>query len=68
MEGLVHLQDNGLKNCILDKQSIVLCAGKVKVIDSALVSRNVYQELLGGDSEEVLYLAPELLKVVLSLM
>ena len=66
VEGLIYIQDNGLKNCILDKDSIVLCGHNIKIIDTSLSSYNTYQLLVGQEIPSTgIYLSPELLKVYL---
>ena len=60
---LIFLQDNGFKNCQLDKDSIVLCGNKVKVLDMGISPITTYQTFL--DEAKPLdgcYFAPEILK------
>ena len=60
---LIFLQDNGFKNNQLDKDSILFCGDKVKILDMAIASNCPYQEILDGKRhQDGCYLAPELLK------
>lgn len=46
LEALIYLQDNGFKNCHLDKDSIIMCGNKVKVIDMGIATSSPYQTFL----------------------
>ena len=46
LQTLVFLQDNGFKNCHLDKESIVMCENKIKVIDMAIATSSPFQSYL----------------------
>ncbi len=63
LEALIYLQDNGFKNCHLDKDSIVICENKVKLLDMGIANVSPYQTFLDKmEPIEGFYLAPELLK------
>ena len=60
---LIFLQDNGFKNCQLDKDSIFLCGEKVKILDMAVTVTSPYQKFLDeGKYQDGCYFSPELLK------
>lgn len=46
LEALIYLQDNGFKNCHLDKDSIVICENKVKLLDMGIANVSPYQTFL----------------------
>lgn len=46
LEALIFLQDNGFKNCHLDKDSIVISQDRVKLIDMGIATNNPYQTFL----------------------
>lgn len=46
LEALIFLQDNGFKNCHLDKNSIVFCNEKIKLLDYGIATNNPYQNFL----------------------
>jgi serine/threonine protein kinase len=60
LEGLISLQDNGLKNCHLDKHSIVFCSERVKLIDLGLATVFPYHCFLEQlEPSPGFYLPPE---------
>ena len=46
LEALIYLQDNGFKNFHLDKDSIVFCSNKIKLIDMGITTISPYQTFL----------------------
>lgn len=60
---LVFLQDNGFKNSQLDKDSILMCSGKLKVLDLAIAASSPYDTYINtGVAQDGCYYSPEILK------
>lgn len=61
---LIYIQDNGLKNCFLTKQSIVYVGGRYLVLDTGMASRQhpYYSYLMGEMLPEDVFLAPEIIE------
>jgi hypothetical protein len=63
LEALIFVQDNGFRNCHLDKNSIVFCRETVKLMDLAIATSYPYQALLDKlEPSPGFYVAPEHLR------
>lgn len=63
LQALVFLQDNGFKNCHLDKESIVFCGTTIKILDMGLATSSPYQTFLEKNQPASgFYVPPELFK------
>lgn len=71
VNSLIYIQDNGLKNIQIDSEAIVQCGENVKVMDCGVAASKTYYQLLERREKGLacpannIYLAPELLKVMI---
>ena len=64
INGLLFIQDNDLKKCHLNKQSIVYSGREIKILDGGIVDKihPFYSLMMKEKVESDIFLAPELLQ------
>ena len=47
-ERISYMMDNGIKNVSIDKDAIVFCGGRLKIIDTGIAISNSYFKLISN--------------------